>query len=68
MHESNPDNLPACMGGFCDRREMCAQYHAADTREPVERLCAAGDQAAFMPTVPRARAFTNEFASALEAF
>lgn len=32
--------LPACMGGGCSIRMNCARYHAADKRQPSERLCA----------------------------
>lgn len=32
----------SCMGGWCTQREHCALYHAADRRNPVERLCEAG--------------------------
>lgn len=32
----------ACMGGFCQKRGHCANYHAEDRREPVERICAPG--------------------------
>ena len=32
----------ACMGGHCLKRNYCANYHAADRREPAERLCVPG--------------------------
>lgn len=62
MHEHNPDNLPACMGGFCDRRESCAQHHAQDRDEPAERLCAKGERNAYIPLR------SAEFLAAMEAF
>lgn len=30
---------PACMGGWCTRRDRCPHHHAADRRAPAERLC-----------------------------
>lgn len=34
----NKTHIVACMGGFCQSREMCAHYQlSADF--PVERLC-----------------------------
>lgn len=33
---------PACMGGWCRRREDCARYHAQNREAPVERLCEPG--------------------------
>ena len=38
-------SLKACMGGWCHVRGSCGHYHAADRREPEERLCAPGDRA-----------------------
>ena len=35
--------LPACMGGWCRRREGCADYHATDRKQIAERLCAKGE-------------------------
>ena len=35
-------STPACMGGFCRKRDRCAHYHADDRREPAERLCMPG--------------------------
>ena len=32
----------ACMGGWCAKRAHCANYHATDRSEPVERLCMPG--------------------------
>ena len=34
--------MTACMGGYCQKREACQHYHAADRRNPVERLCVPG--------------------------
>lgn len=34
----------ACLGGWCRSREKCADYHAADRREPVERRCPPGEE------------------------
>ena len=28
-----------CMGGFCDCREKCADYHLATEADPIERKC-----------------------------
>lgn len=33
--------LRACMGGWCNRRENCANYGPPDV-EPSERLCKSG--------------------------
>lgn len=35
--------LIACMGGWCTKREACANYHAEDRRYPAERLCLNGE-------------------------
>lgn len=37
-------SIVQCMGGFCQKREKCAHYHAPQTpgRQPVERLCEPG--------------------------
>lgn len=40
---------PACMGGRCDVRNGCAHYHAADRRDPSERLCSPGRRDAWQP-------------------
>lgn len=34
--------VQACMGGWCRKRAICANYHAADRSEPAERICAPG--------------------------
>lgn len=35
--------LPACMGGWCTRRESCGRHHQAERRDaPAERLCRTG--------------------------
>ena len=34
--------LPACMGGWCAKRDHCPHFHAADRRQPAERLCVPG--------------------------
>lgn len=31
--------MTACQGGWCTRRDRCANYHAVDRRHPVDRLC-----------------------------
>lgn len=36
-----PVSVRACMGGWCNRRENCANYGRAD-KEPSERLCKGG--------------------------
>jgi hypothetical protein len=33
---------PACMGGWCSKRQHCPQYHAESLAEPSERLCEPG--------------------------
>lgn len=40
----------ACMGGWCAKRENCMNHHAADRREPAERLCAPGHDGQGMDT------------------
>lgn len=44
-----PVALSACMGGRCAIRATCARYHAADRREPAERLCAPSQHDAWQP-------------------
>jgi hypothetical protein len=34
--------LKACLGGWCRRRQNCANYHADDRSDPAERLCEPG--------------------------
>jgi hypothetical protein len=34
--------IQACMGGKCNKRSNCLNYHAADRSEPAERLCIPG--------------------------
>lgn len=41
--------LPACMGGWCSVRSSCALHHAADRRNPAERLCSPGLRDAWQP-------------------
>lgn len=31
-----------CMGGWCAKRDHCANYHATNRAEPAERICAPG--------------------------
>lgn len=33
---------PACMGGWCSKRNGCSLYLADDRRDPAERLCMKG--------------------------
>ena len=33
----------ACLGGWCRKRDNCANYNASDRREPSERLCIPGE-------------------------
>jgi hypothetical protein len=35
-------SLPACMGGWCLKREACADYHATDRAVIEDRLCPPG--------------------------
>jgi len=36
-------SIQSCAGGWCTRRDHCANYHAADpAKEPSERLCVPG--------------------------
>jgi hypothetical protein len=32
-----------CMGGFCQRRDSCPNYHVRSSEEPAERLCGSVD-------------------------
>lgn len=42
MNHGQTDLLP-CMGGWCAKREHCANYHAAtDDKTQVERICEKG--------------------------
>jgi hypothetical protein len=36
--------MRACLGGWCRSREKCADYHASDRSEPVERRCPPGQE------------------------
>lgn len=48
--------MPACMGGWsCPMRDSCRHYHAADRRDPVERLCGPVGHDLYEP-IPRAKA------------
>ena len=41
--------MNSCMGGWCTRRDHCANYHAASAQEiPAERLCPPGRDGADM--------------------
>lgn len=41
--------LQSCMGGFCRKRDSCANYHAAsEHQQPSERLCPPGRDGAEM--------------------
>lgn len=45
--------LPACMGGFCTRREQCARYHQHTGRKyPAERLCRTRERDLFLAIAP----------------
>ena len=35
--------IQACMGGWCIRRNNCANYRSSDRSEPAERLCLPGE-------------------------
>lgn len=40
-------SLTPCMGGWCAKRQHCANYHAAnEARQPEERLCTPGQDGA----------------------
>ena len=45
MTALNP-RIPACMGGFCAKRDHCAQHQAPTAHalrfQPAERLCTPG--------------------------
>lgn len=42
-------NLQSCAGGWCARRDHCANYHAASEQQtPSERLCPPGMDGAAM--------------------
>ena len=34
---------PACLGGWCHRRDRCQHHHADDRRHTVERMCQPGN-------------------------
>ena len=42
----------ACMGGWCTLRAKCPHYHAADRREPEERLCWPGQDGEILEGLP----------------
>lgn len=48
--------LPACLGGWCRKREHCQHYNATERSEPEERLCEPGAdgelRAMFAPRIP----------------
>jgi hypothetical protein len=35
-------SAPACMGGWCTKRNGCSLYLTDDRQEPAERLCMKG--------------------------
>ena len=37
-------SLPACMGGWCTKRDQCGRHLTSDRRNFVERLCQPGDE------------------------
>ena len=37
-------SLPACMGGFCVRRNACERHLTPDRAHVVERLCGRGEE------------------------
>lgn len=40
-------SLTPCMGGWCTKRQHCANYHAAsELRQPEERMCPPGNDGA----------------------
>lgn len=41
-HKEGYVEVTACMGGWCTKRDHCANYHADDRSNPVERLCEPG--------------------------
>jgi hypothetical protein len=45
--------LPACAGGWCKKREQCADYHAVHRTSIVERLCPKGQDEPEYPGVMR---------------
>lgn len=38
------NDLPACMGGFCQHRDCCAQHLTERRASVVERLCQRGQE------------------------
>lgn len=36
--------LPACLGGWCTKRDRCARHTQADRSEVAERLCKRGHE------------------------
>ena len=47
--------LPSCMGGWCTKRNNCARYQASGRPNPIERICAPGQDGLSMeyPVVMR---------------
>ncbi len=38
-----------CMGGYCNQREFCPQYHVDSGAYPYERMCLAGQDGNLKP-------------------
>lgn len=39
-------SIPACMGGWCAKRDHCPYFHAVKRTAPAERLCPPGQDGA----------------------
>lgn len=38
-----------CMGGWCPKRQSCANYHSPSHQPPAERLCYKGETDSYIP-------------------
>lgn len=48
---SSPQMIP-CMGGYCQRRELCQHYRSESDAVPSESLCARTRQDWFLAIAP----------------
>lgn len=44
--------MTACMGGWCLKRDQCANHNTEARERPAERLCRTGDNDQYIP-LPR---------------
>lgn len=53
--------IQSCMGGFCAKRDRCANFHAAtEAQAPAERLCLHGDETVSQAAAPAPLALPSE--------